>query len=65
MSEILFPVVVRKHPDGRCELVDLREEEREARIDSARSYDWWVAVKRAERHGGKPEDYVSWAGDRS
>lgn len=26
MSDILFPVVLRKHPDGRCETVDLRDE---------------------------------------
>ncbi len=24
-TEMLFPVCIRKHPDGRCERVDLRE----------------------------------------
>ncbi len=60
MTEILFPVCIRKHPDGRCELVDLREEARHAAIDGARGYEYAIAALRAEKHGGKPEDYVSW-----
>lgn len=68
MTEILFPVVVRKHPNGKCELVDLRRERAEAAdlpaaLCSARDYEWAIACLRAERHGGKPEDYVSWATD--
>lgn len=62
MTEMLFPVVLRVAADRTMTLVDLREEARHAAIDGARSYDWWVAVNRAELHGGKPEDYVSWAG---
>jgi len=62
VSDIPFPVVLRKHPDGRCELVDLREEAYHPALNSARDYEWAIAVKRAELHGGKPEDYVSWAG---
>ena len=57
---MLFPVVTRRRHDGTFERVDLREEAYRPALNSARDYEWACAVKRAELHGGKPEDYVSW-----